>query len=186
MRLRSVFLTGPAELKTLECKYHGTYSSLNGEFMHAECWSRPEIAFTVTRLTQLTATPHRIGFEQLKRVVRFLYEHDHRPIMYPRVPLDGSYVLRNDYDYVSHEEVEVPNGFVLFADAGLGMDVRSRRSMDSLMTTLLGVLVDWQAKLQGPLAVSSNDSEIRVTYGGVKRADCFYQHQRFLDMPAAN
>ena len=154
--------------------------------MHAECWSRPEIAFAVTRLAQLTAAPNRIGFEWLKRVARFLYKHDHRPIMYPRMPLDGSYVLRNNYDSVNYAEIEVPNSIALFANAGLGTDMRSRRSMDSIMTALLGVLVDWQAKLQGPLALSLTDSEVRVTYGSVKRADYFYQLQRFLDMPAAN
>ena len=68
----------------------------------------------------------------------------------------------------------VPNGFAIYADAGLGSDSKSRRSLTSIITTLAGVAIDWQAGLQGPIAISSTDSEIRCTFEASKRADYFF------------
>ena len=85
-------------LQTLELEYGATYAFHFGRFMHVCVWSCAVLSCASSKLTRYTAVPHRPAFEGLKRMVRFLYSHPHRPIFYlSKVSLTGTHTLKSRF-----------------------------------------------------------------------------------------
>jgi hypothetical protein len=176
------------ELKELERQYGASYPRLLGQFTHVMVWSRPDIAFTTTRLARYTPVANWVTFLGAKRLARYLWQHAHRPIMYPRRPdisLEGYHTLRAEFDAGKFVEHAITNYFAVFDDADHAADQRTRRSLSSIMTTLLGVLVDYKCEQQSCMALHSTDAETIATFAGAKKADYYYNIAQFLEMEGA-
>jgi hypothetical protein len=83
------------ELKALELKHGATFASILGDIMHVWVWSRPDIGFSTTRLSQYTHAPNAASFAGLYRVLRYLATHLHRRIFYPRPSTTIDWYPRN-------------------------------------------------------------------------------------------
>eukprot|EP00956_Cyclotella_meneghiniana_P015837 scaffold24602_cov53-Cyclotella_meneghiniana.AAC.1 len=82
------------DLKEAEKKYGGSFASILGDVMHVWVWSRLDIGYATTRLSQYTHAPNAAAFAGLYRILRYLATHPHRPIFYPRRPVTDVHELR--------------------------------------------------------------------------------------------
>jgi hypothetical protein len=127
------------ELKCLEEEYGGSFPEILGDIMHVECWSRPEMSYTLRRLGAYTHAPNKAAFAGLKRALRFLATHDHRPIFYPRRDITGFEELRVDFDHPNFKSIDLPLGLCTLADADHARDNVTRRSCDCAVSLLNGL-----------------------------------------------
>jgi hypothetical protein len=63
------------ELKALEIKYGAGFSSILGDIMHVWVWSRPELGYSTTRLSQYTHAPNTASFQGLYRMLYDFWQH---------------------------------------------------------------------------------------------------------------
>jgi hypothetical protein len=174
------------ELVRLEYEYGGTFPHLIGKVSHVGVWSRPDLAYAMSRLQKYATIPHRPAFEGIKRVGRYMYCNPHRPIMFPRKPcLTGTHILRNKYDNGTSEHHIITNNFAIFVDSEHGRDTVTRRSMYFICVVVAGVVVDHVAKQSGAVALHSTDAEIYGFCAATKRAIFWYDLAIFFKLPTA-
>lgn len=168
-------LEGP-ELLQMEKEYNGKYSATVGQYNHIEQWSRPDTSYSTTRYASYAAFPTRPAFHGLKRQAKYFACNLHRPIVYPRgASLDGTTKLKYDFGNGEFEEKIILNNLEMFPDANHARGVDDRRSITSIIFTLLGVAIHWKVNKQPALAVHSTDAEIRAFYLGTKLAEYIRQ-----------
>lgn len=119
-------------------------------------------------------------------MARYLFAHPHRPVMYPRLPLHGLHILRQDYDNGKYDDHRITNEIAIFADADHARDQKTRKSMDSIFAILNGVIIDYKVAQQNCIALHSTDAEIRTTFSATKRAVYLFALARFIDLQCAN
>ena len=151
--------------------------------MHVYVWTRPDLGFADTRLASNIQAPTECAFAGLYRQLRFLATHGNRPIIYPRGSIDGFHTYRIDFDPPKFEAIDLPNGLMILVDSDHARDKATRRSCESAMAFLLGVIVDWKIGKQKFVALHSTDSEIRGTFSGVKRGANIQDITEFLGFP---
>ena len=128
--------------------------------------------------------PSEAAFAGLYRILRFLATHPHRPIIYPRGSIDGYHTYRIDFDPPKFEAMELPNGFIILVDSDHARDHATRRSCETALAFLSGVVVDWKMAQQKFVAIHSTDSEIRGTFSGVKRGINLQAILEFMGYPS--
>ena len=174
-----------AELIRLAKEYRGSYPALVGQLMHVAVWSRLDIGFAISRLARYTPVPSEPAFAGLKRIGRYLFAHQHRPIYYARLPLEGIQCLRYDYDSGKSNEIEFTNRMTIFADADHARDARTRRSLTSVVALFCGVSVDFKFEQQSCVAIHSTEGEIIATFTATKKAINYQAVLRFLGIPGS-
>jgi hypothetical protein len=172
------------ELKALELKYGATFASILGDIMHVWVWSRPDIGFSTTRLSQYTHAPNAASFAGLYRVLRYLATHLHRPIFYPRQPLTGTHEIRVEFDPPKSMSMELPNGLIELVDADHARDMATRRSCHCVIAMLNGVAVHWKMQQQKCIATMSTDSEARGCFAATKEGLQLQDICRFTRLPS--
>lgn len=80
----------------------------------------------------------------------------------------------------------IKNGWALFAGSVHGSEQRTRRSVSSLLTLLLGVVVDWKVEQHGCLTIGSIDAETLATYSGPIKSAFYFALAKLLDLPCAD
>jgi hypothetical protein len=81
------------------------------------------LSYALSRLSYFSVAPTSTAFQGLKRIARYIGTHPHKPFFYPRnVPLDGTNLLRHEYDQGHYEETQVLNHLECFQDAGLAQN----------------------------------------------------------------
>lgn len=172
------------ELTLLEKKYAGGFSSILGEIMHVWVWSRPEIGYATTRLSQYTHVPNAASFQGLYRVLRFLATHPHRPIFYPAgLSLDDWQELRVDFDPPNYKSMDIPNSLCEAVDADHARDHATRRSHHCTLAMICGVAIHWKMQQQKCVAIHSTDSEIRGNFGATKEGLKLQDIAQFIRVP---
>ena len=174
--------TGDA-LSALEQRYGGTYSSILGDIMHVDCWSRSDISYAVNRLSSYTHAPNAAAFAGLYRILRFLATHRHRPVMYPRRPIDGCETLRVSFDHDNSRSIDVPLRPCTLADSDHARDLATRRSTQCTISLLNGVLIAHKCQRQKATALHSTHSEIIAALGATKQALHVQQLCSFVKLP---
>ena len=157
------------QLKLLEEQHGASYASIIGDIMHVYVWSRPDVGYSTTRLSRYIHAPSSPSFMGLKRILRYLATHTHRPIMYPRASIDGIHTIRVDFDTPKFEEIELPNSLIALVDSDHARDNNTRRSCHCVLVLLAGVVVDWKMQQQRVVALHSTDSEIRGALQATKQ-----------------
>ena len=99
--------------------------------------------------------------------------------------MHGLHKLQNNHDSVNFGEIEITNGVAVFAYGDHAHDQRTRRSLSSLLSCMLGVAVDWKMEQQNCISTCSTDSEIHSTFSGTKRALYYFDITTFLKMVCA-
>jgi hypothetical protein len=157
------------ELVELSKQYGGDYRTHMGKFSHVKEWTRPDLGYALTRLGSFSVAPTEVSFQALKRIARYIATHPHKPFFYPRnVSIDGTTMLRHEYDEGYYEETPVLNHLECFQDAGLARDLIDRRSMAAQFHFLFGVATDWKIGKQLATAAHSTDAELRSMFTAVK------------------
>ena len=173
------------DLKEAEKKYGGSFASILGDIMHVWVWSRLDIGYATTRLSQYTHAPNAAAFAGLYRILRYLATHPHRPIFYPRRPVTDVHELRFEYDAPSFESITLPNGLLEMVDSDHARDNATRRSCHCVLALLCGVAIHWKMQQQKCIAIHSTDSEIRGAFAATKEGQNLQNMFMFLPVPNA-
>jgi hypothetical protein len=112
------------------------YQSLVGSLMYAMTGTRPDLAYTVSQLSQYNAKPTAIHLTTAKRVLRYLKGHTDLGITYG-----------NNDDSL--------NGY---CDADWGAN-EDRKSISGYLFMLGGGAISWSSKKQSTVALSSTEAE---------------------------
>ena len=169
--LAEVLPASPDELQQLEQEYNGPYRSTLGKLNHIQQCSRPDLSYPLNRLARFSVAPSRVTFHGLKRCILYIRTHPHCPLMYPSHPFEGELTYHRHLDKDNIIKHIVTNNLAFFADTDHARSLIDRRSISSLIFTLLGTAFHWKVQCQPTVALHSTDSEIRGFYAGVKIID---------------
>ena len=126
------------------------------------------MGFSVTRLDQLAVAPNATAFEGLKRQAHFLATHLYTPIMYQQRKLKGYQTIRLGTKPGKFLEHVLTNLTHIYVDADHARDIKSRKSISSIVVAIHGVIVHWIMAKQTCVAAHSTDAEIRAFYTAVQ------------------
>lgn len=156
------------QLKQYAIDYNGTYRYHTGTLSFAACQTRFDIKFAVQRLSEYNNNPIALGFQSLGRIYRYLARDPLRPLVYPRVSLQGT----NKVSYLvtpnNSVEMEIPNGPINFNDAELGRCLETRCSYYCTMIMVLGVAVQMKVKKSITPMTHTTDAEMKANFEGCR------------------
>lgn len=169
--LRKIEDTAPcteSERKILEKQFGFTYRQGIGELIYAMVTCRPDISYSVIKLSQYSTRPAQIHFEAIKQIYKYLWQTKERGIIYwrrnERKDLDSHPipVIKDDnYDYRESKEREVnnPKTMNVAVDSDYAGDHSHRRSITGLSIQLGGGTVLYKTRFQDTIALSSTEAE---------------------------
>ncbi|XP_028772189.1 uncharacterized protein LOC114729360 [Neltuma alba] len=107
--------------------------------------TRPDIAYSVNKLSQFLSNPTDIHFQGVKRILRY---------------------LKGTYHYGLHIKPFSSLQLTAFTDADWATDVDDRKSMAGLCVYLGDTLISWASRKQRVVSRSSTESEYRALADG--------------------
>ena len=113
------------------------YSRIIGSLMYLMSCTRPDIAYTVSRLSRYTSNPGNDHWKSIVRVLRY---------------------LRYTRDYGLHYTRD-PAVIEGYSDANWISDIKDSRSTSGFIFTLAGVAISWKSSKQTVIARSTFESE---------------------------
>jgi hypothetical protein len=117
-----------------------SYASLIGSLMYLAVATRPDIAYTIHRLSSFTANPSKEHMGAAKRVLRYLAG------------------TRNvGIEYRSRNEQTIR--FLGWTDADFANDLQDRISISGYVFKLGGGAITWSSKKQNAVTLSSTEAE---------------------------
>jgi hypothetical protein len=132
------------------------YSQAVGAVMYAMLGTRPDLAHSITSLSQFLQYPGRSHWVALKRVLRYL---------------QGTLEFRLTYQGQSDGEgTEDPLTVYGYTDSDWGNNTVDRRSITGWVFKLYGGAVSWQSRKQRTPALSSVEAEYMATTQASKEA----------------
>lgn len=126
------------------------YQELVGSALYAAIMTRPDIAKAVNELAKHTKNPSRVHFEQIKRVIQYLYT---------------TRFLAIEYSPPKDPRIDA---FVCASDASFG-DQIDRTSSEGYLVKLYGGPIDWRATKQRLVTTSTTEAELRAITEAAKR-----------------
>jgi hypothetical protein len=125
--------TGP-----LDAKRRAWFQMAIGSLIFLELGTRPDIAFAVTKLSQMSSNPSDEHVKNVKHVLRYLV---------------GTRTYRLVYDG------KLGYGLLAFADSDWDSDPFTRRSQSGYILKLANGLITWTSRAQKTVAQSSTEAE---------------------------
>jgi hypothetical protein len=116
------------------------YANLIGSLMYLAVATRPDIAYSVTKLAQYTSAPRSKHWTAIKRVFRYLKGTKYLELVY-----GGSPELLND-------------NINFYCDADWASD-QDRKSISGYVVTIAGGAIAWSSKKQTTVAPSTPEAE---------------------------
>ena len=129
------------ELEKATKEYKGTFRFWTGKLMFLNTQTRPDLSYTNQRLSEYNASPNKVVFSTIVRVLRYLAGDILRPVVYPRKPFTGSSRVSWFSTPDKKTKIDVPDTPCMFADAELGRCLVSRKSYHCVIITILNVYV---------------------------------------------
>jgi transposase InsO family protein len=130
-----------------------SYQSAVGGLMYAACCTRPDIAYTVSALSQYSAKPDQSHFAALKRVLRYLRGTGGQTLTYTgtgRISSTPHIVGYTDSDFANNKD--------------------DRRSVTGYAFLLCGGVISWASRRQKTVAQSTVEAEYTAAAEAVKEA----------------
>ena len=161
---------GPAELKQLAIEFKADYRTIFGQVCHVMKASRPDLSNAVNRLGVFQATPNRLAFKSIYRVLQDLRTHPNVPLMYPKKQFTSSTlfsVYSSQGDTAS--QLRIPHCLCGHADISFAPHKDRRYSVGGHVETMNTVAIDWRTMKQLSCATSATDAETRQYYSAAKR-----------------
>lgn len=118
------------------------YQSLVGSLMYAVIGTRPDLAYTVTRLSQYSSCPTTEHYSTAKRVLRYLQGSLDHELFYPRSKFTTT-----------------PPEVHCFSDRRFAEDLDDRRLTSGYIIMLGNAAVSWCCKKQKSVTVSTTEAE---------------------------
>ena len=146
------------------------YQSKVGSVNYGAVITRPDVAFTASKLSEHLRNPGPLHIKAVERCICYLNYTRFMALEYGEFP---------DCLPTFETAVESPSlPFTGYSDASLADDVRTRRSTQGHKIELFGGTVDWQVQKQTSVATSSTEAELNAL-GTVVMWLLWYQ--RFFD-----
>lgn len=121
------------------------YRSIVGALLWLSTSSRPDIAFTVSKLARYFACPTKFHLQAAKHVLRYL-----------KGTLDHGIVYGLDPDNSNNgQDLQIEG----YTDSDWGQDKDNRRSTSGFVFTMNGGAISWRSKLQQVVAQSTMEAE---------------------------
>ena len=121
---------------------HAWYRSVVMSLNYAANWTRPDLAYLVSKCAKFMQAPGEVHVKFLKRGLRYLR---------------GKTDLGLVYDFV---ETPLRRGLYGFFDASHADDVDTRRSTVAYVFFFSGCAISWKTKLHSFVTTSTNHSEL--------------------------
>jgi hypothetical protein len=140
-----------------------------GELIYAMVTCRPDISFSIIKLSQYSVSPGRVHFEALRNIYRYLYKTKSDGIYYwreqprndmPEGPIPATKIDGN-YDESTKSERQTNEARLLTAlvDSDHASDSTHRRSVTGINIQIAGGTVLYKTKYQDTIAQSSTEAE---------------------------
>lgn len=113
------------------------YQSLIGSLLYLSICTRPDITFSVNKLSQFNHNPHEEHLNAAKHLLRYLSYTKKAYLLYDK----GSETIQG------------------FADADWGSDELDRKSYSGSVFVFAGAAINWESKKQSSVALSSTEAE---------------------------
>lgn len=114
------------------------YQAIVGSLMYLFIGSRPDLAYTVTLLSQFSSCPNNLHLQAAKRTLRYLAGTAEWDLFYPS----------NTSEYLE-----------VYADASDADDPHTRRSTSGYVLRLGDAAISWSSKQQRSVALSTTEAE---------------------------
>eukprot|EP00957_Ditylum_brightwellii_P171974 13093535-Ditylum_brightwellii.AAC.1 len=118
------------------------------------------------------AAPNKSIFDALHQCMAYLHHHPHKPIMYPRKPLNNLQPrLELHYGNGQAEYLRQYKSFIIiYLDADLARALRDRRSTTSIALLTNGAATHWNISKQGEPTGATTSTYIFVLHKGIIKA----------------
>ena len=159
----------PAELQQLERKYKFKYRQAIGEMIYAMVTCRPDLSYTIIKLSQYSTRPAETHFKAVQQVYQYLYQtkndgiyywrstprHDLPSVPAPQLQHDDNY----DYNESSERQVNQPSILNSAVDSDYAGDHSHRKSVTGLTIQLAGGAIVYKTRFQDTIALSSTEAK---------------------------
>src|SRR5258708_26086007 len=142
------------------------YQSRIGSVMYTMLGTCPDIAFSITKLSQYSANPGDDHWTAINRLLRYL---------------SSTRDLKLTYDRNSKCDDESR-----YSDSDWAGDPRDHRSISGYVFTMAGAAVSWSSKKQPSVALSSTEGEYMAMTHASKEAIWIQQFLHDIHFPLSN
>src|SRR5216117_403635 len=155
-----------------------SYQELTGSLNHAAVFSRPDIAFAVSKLSQFNSDPTETHMKAARRVLAYLKGTINHSIVYG----NASHNDIHAYTRAFH-----PDQVLGFADADYAMDKDDRKSQTGYVFMINNGPVSWTSHKQTSVALSTMEAEYMslsdASREALTRLQLFKDIRTFTDIP---
>ena len=111
-----------------------------------------------------------MAFEALDHLMSYLKHHMHEPIFYPKKAIGLEELITYQWSNHQTSTYKIKSTYIYYVDAAFANILPDRRSMQSNVGLLNGVIVSWSSNLQTSIAADSTDAETKAIFHTSKRA----------------
>lgn len=129
-------------METATDMFHTQYQSIIGSIMYAMLGTRPDLAFSVTRLTKFASNPSKQHLRLAQYVLRY---------------------LRGTKDYVLCYDSASNSGLIAYSDSDWAEDHNDRHSTSGCLFLMANGVVSWVSRCQPTVSLSSTEAEYKAT-----------------------
>ena len=158
-----------AEKLQLEKKLGFTYRQAIGEIIYAMITCRPDVSYSIIKLSQYSTRPAAIHFNAVLHLYRYLKatktdgiyywrEHEREDLPHGAIP-DIKSDINYDEDRVSTRQTDKKDILMAYVDSDHASDASHRRSVSGFHVKLAGGTVLYKTKYQNIVAQSSTEVE---------------------------
>ena len=144
----------------MEKLYAGAYPHTYGQVLHIGMSSCSDICYALSRLGYFQIVTCKLGFESIRRVLRYLYSHTNKPLVFPKnIKRSSTMTIRAYWSKKEYEDVTYTNALAGHQDTGFATDKLLCSLYARIMHTMLGTIISWKVKIL-ILPVNSTDGEV--------------------------
>eukprot|EP00957_Ditylum_brightwellii_P056981 4318416-Ditylum_brightwellii.AAC.1 len=121
------------------------------------------------RLSGYMVAPNKPNFDALQQCMAYLYHHPHKPIMYPRKPLNNLQPKLELHDGNGRAEYlkQYKSFTTMYSDTDLARELRERRSTISFALLTNGLTTYWDISKQGEPTSATTSAELFALHKGI-------------------
>ena len=119
-------------------EYHGKFGHTLGRIQHIYPMIRIDLCYATCSLATQTVAPTLPSFQDIKRCVKYLDSHPHKPRFYPYNSYDGSNVIKITWSVNKVEDHTTQNCLECHQDADHAKILNRRRSVSGIIHNLFG------------------------------------------------
>ena len=111
-----------------------------------------------------------MAFEALHHLLEYLYHHMHEPLFYLLQSFSPEEIITYSWSPLQQTKYSTFESLLMYSDSAFANILPHRQSMQSNVTTLNGVIIDWSCNKQTKVTVGSTNAEVTALYATCKKA----------------